>query len=325
MTDTKIGKKVFAEGVIENIREYLPPEYADMKCEVMEQKKNNGVNQIGVSFRLPESHAAPVIGMECFYQQVQIGKPLEEIMQGIAEEVQNAMQINNYPAVGQIKDFEKVKENLSVRLVNTKANQQMLAELPHREIEDLSLICVLRIPLGDDLAIRKVDYDMIRRWNISEEELCQTALENAQEKQEPVLQRVTVSMFEQVSEKPSGENLLYDQIEPEKLMSEPVFILSNKEKLYGASVIAYPESLNKVSQVFPQGFYIIPSSIHEAMIIPKTEAEDTKYLGSLVRTVNTFAVEKSQVLSDRIYEYDKEHGKIRQVPESIKKERAVER
>lgn len=325
MTDTKIGERVFAEGVIENIREYLPPEYEDMKCEVMEQKKNNGVNQIGVSFRLPESHAAPVIGMECFYQQVQIGKPLEEIMQGIAEEVQNAMQINNYPAVGQIKDFEKVKENLSVRLVNTKANQQMLAELPHREIEDLSLICVIRIPLEDNLAIRKVDYDMIRRWNISEEELCQIALENAQEKQEPVLQRIFTIMLEEVSKKPSDENLLYDQIEPEKLMSEPVFILSNKEKLYGASVIAYPESLNKVSQVFPQGFYIIPSSIHEAMIIPKTEVEDTKHLGSLVRMVNTHAMEKSQVLSDRIYEYDKEHGKIRQVPESIKMERAVER
>lgn len=81
----------------------------------------------------------------------------------------------------------------------------------------------------------------------------------------------------------------------------------------------------KVDQLFPEGFYILPSSIHETLIIPKDGAMTPKELGEMVREVNRTEVLREEVLSDRVYEYDREKGKIRQVTESLEKARVMER
>lgn len=88
--------------------------------------------------------------------------------------------------------------------------------------------------------------------------------------------------------------------------------------------------MKKLSELLPKGFFIIPSSIHETLIMPKgmeiQGLEMTpKEMGQMLREINQGYVEKDEILSDRIYEYDKESGKVRQVPESIKKERGMER
>ena len=83
--------------------------------------------------------------------------------------------------------------------------------------------------------------------------------------------------------------------------------------------------MKKIGEIFPEGVYILPSSVHEVLIIPKENAPSPKELGEMVREVNRAEVAREEVLSDRIYEYDKEHGKICQVPESIEKQRGMER
>ena len=83
--------------------------------------------------------------------------------------------------------------------------------------------------------------------------------------------------------------------------------------------------MEKISRLFPEGFYILPSSIHEVLIVPKDGELVPKELGNLVREVNQIEVSSDEVLSDRVYEFDREKGKIRQIPESLPKERGMER
>lgn len=86
-----------------------------------------------------------------------------------------------------------------------------------------------------------------------------------------------------------------------------------------------PGVLNQVSQIFPEGFYILPSSVHEVLIVPKGTEMEPQELGKIVREVNRTEVSRADVLSDRVYEYDREKEKICQVPESIERKRGLER
>lgn len=80
-----------------------------------------------------------------------------------------------------------------------------------------------------------------------------------------------------------------------------------------------PQVMDKISKMFPEGFYILPSSLHEVLIIPDCMDVSPKELGAMVREVNRCAVEKVDQLSDRVYRYDKEKQKIVEVPESIER------
>ena len=83
--------------------------------------------------------------------------------------------------------------------------------------------------------------------------------------------------------------------------------------------------MEKVARIFPEGFFILPSSVHEVLIVPKDTYLSVKELGNLVREVNQSEVSREEVLSDRVYEYDSEKGRIRQIPDSIEKGRGMER
>lgn len=86
-----------------------------------------------------------------------------------------------------------------------------------------------------------------------------------------------------------------------------------------------PWVMEKVSSLFPEGFYILPSSIHEILIVPGNGEENAGELGEMVRDVNRTEVRREEVLSDHIYEYDRESGRICQVPEPKERKRGMER
>ena len=90
-------------------------------------------------------------------------------------------------------------------------------------------------------------------------------------------------------------------------------------------MITQPEVLNKLEQLFTEGFYVLPSSVHEVLIVPDNGEMEPKMLGEMVREVNKNEVERQEVLSDRVYSYDKEKHQIRQEPDSIQKVKEMER
>ena len=62
---------------------------------------------------------------------------------------------------------------------------------------------------------------------------------------------------------------------------------------------------------------MLPSSVHEVLIVPDNGEMEPKMLGEMVREVNKNEVERQEVLSDRVYSYDKEKHKISHEPDSI--------
>lgn len=316
--------KVFAEGVSKAIKDYLSPDYADVECEATEERKNNGQMCVGVSFRQPGKESSSFIRMAPFYEGVRSGKPLEDIMREIAAVAEEGMKIDLPICSDQIIQYDKAKEYLGVQLVNTRANKKVLEDLTHREIEDLSLIPVIRFPTPeqDGYMSVKVTKRIQKEWGVSTDQIFEQAWNN---EELPIL--LGISGYDSCWE--SGCNL-FGMESIDENSQYVMYALRNDRGLDGAAVIAYPGVVEKLGELFPKGYFVLPSSIHETLILPKGKEElyteiELKGLGRMVRDINQNHVRREEVLSDRIYEYDRESGKIRQVPESIKKERGMER
>lgn len=321
------GLKTFTEGVAEQIKEYLPPEYADMECQVIEQQKNNGVCQTGITFHIAEKRAAPTIYMEPYYQRICHGESRRDVMESIAEKITESRDIQNAFEKIELKDYSAFRPCLRAVLVNTRANWKMLTEMPHMEVEDLSVVfrAELSKPAHENgnwgLNVTNI---LMKRWGVGSEQLLEDAYRNMQKTNLPTLLD-TRAAWGGTREGRAAGNLLN---QPERVERDPytmLYVLSNESGMYGAASLVCPGVMEKVCRLFPEGFYILPSSIHETLIVPKNANLPPRDLGRMVREVNRWEVSREDVLSDRVYEYDREKGKIRQVPESVERGKGMER
>ena len=317
-----LEEKIFAEGVAREIKSYLAPGFSDVECRAVEQKKNNSVILVGVSFHRPGQQADPIVYMEPFYDAIQQGKPRKQVMEEIARLAEEGMEVREIPEAYSLQEYGKVKDCLTVRLVNTKANRQRLAHMPHRGMEDLSLTLALSLSLGDKGGKGSIEVtdEIMGLWGTDGETLFQQAYKNMEREQSPVLVEMTAVLGAAES-----VNLLAETGNPMQNPEGMLFVLTNNEPSYGASAIVCPGVMEKVARIFPEGFYILPSSVHEVLIVPKDTYLSVKELGNLVREVNQSEVSREEVLSDRVYEYDRERGRIRQIPDSVEKGRGMER
>ncbi len=315
----------FAEGMAKQIRSYLPREYRDVECTVTEQQKNNGVIKTGLLLKMPDRNIAPVVYIDSFYEQICRGESMRKVTKEIADACRQGLEMKELPVNLNFLDYNSVKEYLSVQMINTKANQRMLSKVPHWKIADLSVICRIEFqsPDGREKGNVTVTNEMMAIWGIRQEEVYQKALANAEQKSPPVLYGMDYLMCE-ILELTSKAKNLFESKDSVELSKETMYVLTNEKKLDGASVLAYPSLQTQLEAVFPNGCYLLPSSIHELFIVPKEVGITPKELGELVRDVNREAVSRENVLSDRVYEFDKD-GHLCQVLESMKKEKEMER
>lgn len=315
--------RMFADEVAAGIVKYFLKGHP-MQCRVVETKKNNNVSRIGISFREEGSKVGPVIYMEPYRKAAAGGRPMNDIMGEIADVVTHARDKTGLIGSLDYGDYESVKEYLSVALVNGRDNRQLLSQMPHRQIEDLALILELKFPIKEGIGSVKVIHELAEHWAVDADTLFSQAQANAMEAEPPCLQRLEETMFALTLGSDAAPNLLEQENPAPEEMPSQLYVLSNMSKNKGAAVLSYPGVLEKVDQLFPESFYILPSSIHELLVIPRSPEISPKELGEMVRAVNRSEVAKEDQLSDRVYTYDRETGKILQVPESMKQKEARE-
>lgn len=307
--------RLFADEVVSGSMKYFP-EDRQIQCRVVETMKNNNVARVGITFHAQGDKVGPVIYMEPYREAAIDGRPMSEIIKEIAGIASRSMDKGKLIGSLDYGNYESVKEFLSVTLINGRDNRQMLSRMPHRQMEDLVLILELKFPMEEGTGSIKVSRELTELWAVDTDTLFAQAQENSLKAEPPSLHRMEDTMLSLAFDRDAAENLLENPA-PEEVPSQ-LYVLSNMSKNKGAAVLSYPGVLEKADQLFPKGFYILPSSIHELLIVPKSPEIDPRELGEMVRAVNRAEVAKEEQLSDRVYEYDREAGAIRQVPESVK-------
>ena len=314
--------KVFAEGIVQNIKEYLPDEFQDVECTVVESQKNNGTIMTGVNFGMPDKSISSTIYTDPLYDEIRHGKSIETVMKEIADFFLKVNERHNIVDKVDFLEYETVKHYIEPVLVNQKANQRLLYRMPYKRVQDLAVIYKIVFPYDVGRASMNITNEMIKAWKIPLPEIHKVAFENGVRRHPAVLQSMeTVIQGIQFNKTPT-ENLMNEN---EKMDYDELFVLSNSDQTNGATVLIYPDILKRIDEKFDGGCYILPSSVHECIVVPKNLGMTPKELGKLVREVNASEVAREEVLSDRVYEYDRVRNCLSQVEASIEKERNMER
>jgi len=279
----------FKEWAAENIKSFLPHSYEN--AEITENHiLKTGSTYDGLIVRSEGQKAVPTINLTDFYGQYTSGSSLHEIGSQMAAIVQI-----DQPSFSTFSpdNYENIRDHLFIRVCNAEENSELLATIPHDRIEDLAITYHIRISNENgSLASTTINSNLLKHWGIPEDQLKEDAIENSQKifpKKTESLQDVVNSYFGEAEENSSSPSML---------------VVTNDVGINGAAAAFYPGTLEEISEKLHDDYYILPSSIHEIIVIPDNIAPDYHSLEKMVRDVNRMQVERSEQLSNHVYHYD---------------------
>ncbi len=264
--------------------------------------KNNMQFKDGMIILRPGETTSPAIYLDSYYESFCRGNSLEEIAGDIlACCLENRR--NPYFNIEFYKDYAKVKPRLIFKLVNYEKNREMLKEMPYRRFHDLAVIYGYLLEeeaFCDAVIFVKREHQEI--WEISEDGLYRAAVENTP--------RLMPSRFLDLHNLIAG----VDSREPSAADffegAARIYVLSNRQKYLGAVSILFPEVLKDISKKIGDNYFVLPSSVHECMILPDSQSICPETLQEIVREINGAYVEPEDVLGESIYQYAGE-GKLK--------------
>ena len=318
---------IFLEFVKENILSYMPKEYEDCSIEVIRTIKENGKTVEGLAIvKTGEGvQLAPAYFCEPFFDLYQKTQDIEEVMQYMADMYVYWDKEGEKKRFPNLDNFQEVKNLIGYSIVNERFNRQMLKDLAHQTTEDLTKVYRVFHFTEEGGMSAKVSNEMLSAWGISIPELDAIANENMPKLFPPLLESLEF-LAKGIMQEIDGERI-DNLINVSFSLGNKMYMLSNTALTRGASTIFYPGLLESIREKVNEDFYILPASTEEVYIVSKSQGE-AKWFGELVRSANEAINAPNEVLSDCIYEYTKESGKIRKVPESVpqvEKKRGLER
>jgi len=307
VTNTHLQKKgndmtfeEFTQKMKHALQDYFGEE---LQIDAQNMQKNNGVELTGLIFMDPNNDIAVTVYLEGFYEEYENGKTMGETVRElirIYEENRPAKTLN----MDFFLDYEQVKTRLACRLVNRERNETLLSRAPYQPYLNLAVIacCIL---MGDEFGCGciVITQEHIERWKIEKERLFRDARENM-----PRILRPELMHIEELVEEES-RTMLREQMEEK---GGQIYILTNTQHFYGAAALLYPGLLEALSGTERRCFFLLPSSVHEVILLADTGQEEAARLGEIVREVNgTKYVSEEEYLSDDVYYYDGRSGMIR--------------
>ena len=318
----------FKQEIADNIKEYLPDKYADSTVQVNAVQKNNETLD-ALTVTSPDSNMSPTIYLNSYYEDYQNGRDMDDILDSIAD-LRVEHEVNQDFDVSSITDFEKVSDKIAARLYGMEGNEELLSARPHATMDDLAVTyCIM---LGDNengsMSV-PITNQIMETWGVTQEDLRRIAQENCDTLTPSKFMSMNAVMTDMMVPQIMSDYGV-DREEAIKMVNDMVptddklFVLTNNQKLNGAAALLDEKMMEQIAERVGNDFYILPSSVHEVLIVPKEAGMDLKDLEAMVQEVNATQVAPEDKLTDSVYHYDAE-AKIFELGEKfVNREQAKE-
>ncbi len=288
------------ENILDEFENY--EEYQDAIVDIVSVTKNNAINLEGITITRKEETVSPTIYINEYYENYLSGRTLSSIMSEIVDKrISDKGKIEL--EVENIYNYEEVKDKLIIRIVNYEMNVEQLKNCPYILFNDLA-ITFRWLAHQDEIGVATslITNKELDKWNIHIDELYEVALANSERLFPSKLTNMKDLFFEYMEEVNREPEIFEDKVE--------LYVLTNDIGINGASCLLYEDVLKDFAEKRNSDLYILPSSIHEVIVVPSVCIDDKEYLSELVESANKSVVGLMDILSDTVYYYHKCNKKI---------------
>lgn len=281
----------------------------EVRVCVFPVRKNNSILMDGLALLEREANLAPVLYLYPYYQDYLAGEEEEQVAERI---------LKNYgerKSCGRIDlsfytDPVRAKKRIVCRLISYERNKRILEEVPHRLFLNLAVVYYYLLE-HDEIGAASilVRREHLRMWGMDEGTLRKAAEKNTRK----LLPWDFLSMgdvMRDVMEAEEIQRLGLEKTAPEQ--PEVLYMLTNRAKSFGAVWMTDQKVLERIGERLKQDYYILPSSVHECMVVPDREGMDADQLQAMVKEINATQVDPEEVLEDTVYHYSRRQGKLRE-------------
>lgn len=289
----------FKETVLEGIRKKADGMY---KIRIKNVTKNNGIKLTGITAEMAGCNCAPCVYLDGFYEgyadgRMELSDTVDEIYRLLRKHLEDMRSIN----ISGFMDWGTVKDSIHVKLINAAKNKELLKKTPHRLILDMAAVyyVVISSPAAKGTGTILIRNEHMEIWGQEEENLYQTAMLNMRSDGKPDFNNIKDVVR---SILPEADYFLNDR---ECQPCIGMYILTNRHKCYGASEILDKSTLRTIADKIGDSFIVLPSSIHEVIVLEPDDTAEYEMLADMVKEVNTTQVDEEERLSDHVYVYSR--------------------
>ena len=282
--------------------------------------KNNDTKLDGLVIMEKDHSMAPTIYLNDYYPKYKKGMSLDRIMEEILSGYymsRDSFEMN----LDFFKNYDQMKHRIAYKLISFEKNTELLKDIPYKKYLDLAVVYyAILSDNGGRIATALIHNSHMDAWDIDNDTLDAQACFNT-----PRLLSATIKPIEKVLEDLSRKNKrkLFDMAEyddhDEIIPDFPddtdtcksMYVLTNSVGMNGAACLLYKKPLAYFGQKIKRNFYVLPSSVHEVILVPVSDSIHKEDLSDMVKEINLTGVSTDEVLSDHVYEYDQTTGSIK--------------
>ena len=199
--------------------------------------------------------------------------------------------------------WDDIKQYVKPFVFNLEKNREYIEQnqIIFRERLNLAYGCFVDFPEDEEGGSAQVNIsrNLLELWEITEEELFETAESNA--------------IFCIKSMKETIEEIIQAKAGVEVNLGERsmLYVITTPKRYRGAAGMFRLELLEQHAEEIDDNFFILPSSLHEAIFVKEEDTSSVESLKELVQEVNETQVMIEEYLSDSIYYYDRNTKEVK--------------
>lgn len=289
----------FKETVLAEIRKKADGMY---KIRIKSVTKNNGIKLTGITAEAEGCSCAPCVYLDGFYEgyvdgRMELSDTVDEIYRLLMKHLEEMRSID----ISGFLDWENVKGNIHAKLVNSEKNKELLEKTPHRLFLDMAVVyyAVVGGLAAEGTGTYLIRNEHMEMWGQNEGNLYMTAISNMRSDGGPCFESMETVIKSII---PEGAGFWRNMQQPSVV---GMYVLTNRHKCYGASEILDKSTLRTIADKIGDGFIILPSSLHEVIVLEPDDTAEYERLADMVKEVNATQVDVEERLSDHVYVYSR--------------------
>ena len=290
--------KSFTERIVYLLQERMG---ADYNIKVTNVIKNNDIQLTGVIMMKDSDRISPTIYLEEPYRQYCAGVDMWEIADRIIdlhrERVQN-VDLN----IDFFREFGLVRDRIFHKLINYEKNRKLLQDVPHVRWCDLAVVFYYAV---DEKVLGRASILIHNNHIVMWEQTADSLFRIAQHNMRQCMPELLIPMRKLVEEMTGVKLEQTDEVK--------MYVLTNQAKLNGASAMLYSDKIVELADSLQSDLIILPSSVHEVLLLPDDSEQQYDFYRQMVEEVNTTQVEPEEILSFNLYRYSREKAVIEEI------------